>query len=174
MSCEPPGLLQESLGLSGPKCPKSVPRVSPDCQKSPPHTPGTLSGHFVDTSERGARDTPPRTLSRTPPVFGDTLGDTPETLRARRARETLVAGRGVRNACLGVQILTKSKYFGVLALWHLALRNCSDFCDCDAHRRPQKSLAISESLHCDLRLRWKVASDLRFRVAISEPETPSF
>ena len=27
-------------------------------------------------------------------------------------------------------------------------------------------------LHCALR--WKVASDLRFRAAISEPETPSF
>ena len=29
-------------------------------------------------------------------------------------------------------------------------------------------------LHCDLRLRWKVASDLRFRAAMSEPKTPSF
>ena len=29
-------------------------------------------------------------------------------------------------------------------------------------------------LHCDLRMRWKVASDLRFRAAISEPQTPSF
>ena len=29
-------------------------------------------------------------------------------------------------------------------------------------------------LHCDLRVRWKVASDLRFRAAISEPKTPSF
>ena len=28
-------------------------------------------------------------------------------------------------------------------------------------------------LRCDLRLRWKVASDLRFRFAISEPKTPS-
>ena len=26
-------------------------------------------------------------------------------------------------------------------------------------------------LHCDLRLRWKIASDLRFQAAISEPET---
>ena len=47
-------------------------------------------------------------------------------------------------------------------------------CDCDAHRRPQKLLAISETLHCDLRVLWKVASDLRFRVAISEAETLSF
>ena len=46
--------------------------------------------------------------------------------------------------------------------------------DCDALHAPQKSLAISETLHCDLRVRWKVASDLRFRVAISEPETSSF
>ena len=29
-------------------------------------------------------------------------------------------------------------------------------------------------LHCDLRVRWKVASDLRFRAAMSEPKTPSF
>ena len=29
-------------------------------------------------------------------------------------------------------------------------------------------------LHCDLRVRWKVASDLRFRAAISQPKTPSF
>ena len=28
-------------------------------------------------------------------------------------------------------------------------------------------------LHCDLRVRWKVASDLRFRAAISEPKAPS-
>ena len=27
-------------------------------------------------------------------------------------------------------------------------------------------------LHCDVRVRWKVASDLRFRAAISEPKTP--
>ena len=47
-------------------------------------------------------------------------------------------------------------------------------CDCDAPRGPQKSPAISDSLHCDLRVRWKVASDLRFRVAISSYETPSF
>ena len=43
-------------------------------------------------------------------------------------------------------------------------------CDCDAHRGPQKSLAISKTLHCDVGVRWKVASDLRFRVAISEAE----
>ena len=29
-------------------------------------------------------------------------------------------------------------------------------------------------MHCDLRVRWKVASDLRFRAAISESKTPSF
>ena len=28
--------------------------------------------------------------------------------------------------------------------------------------------------HCDLRVRWKVASDLRFRAATCEPKTPSF
>ena len=51
----------------------------------------------------------------------------------------------------------------------LALRNSSDFaiCDCYAHRGPRKSLAISETLHCDLRVRGKVARYLRFRAAIS-------
>ena len=29
-------------------------------------------------------------------------------------------------------------------------------------------------MHCDLRVRWKVASDLRFWAVISEPKTPSF
>ena len=48
------------------------------------------------------------------------------------------------------------------------------FAIADAHRRPQKSLAISETFHCDFRVRWKVASDLRFWVAISEAETPFF
>ena len=74
------------------KCPESVPGVS-----GTPFWPFlTLSGHFLDTPEPGARrapETPRRTLPRTPPVFGDTLGDTPGTLRARRARETPVAGR---------------------------------------------------------------------------------
>ena len=39
-------------------------------------------------------------------------------------------------------------------------------CDCDAHRGPQKSQRFPRQekamLHCDLRVRWKVASDLRF------------
>ena len=42
-------------------------------------------------------------------------------------------------------------------------RNRSDF------RDKRKAM-----LHCDLRVRWKVASDLRFRAAISERKTPSF
>ena len=58
----------------------------------------------------------------------------------------------------------------------LAHRNRSDFaiCDCDAHRGPQKSQRFPRQeqamLHCDLRVRWKVASDLRFQAAISEPK----
>ena len=43
---------------------------------------------------------------------------------------------------------------------------------------PQKSQRFPKQekgmLHCDLRVRWKVASDLRFRAAISAPKTPSF
>ena len=60
----------------------------------------------------------------------------------------------------------------------LAHRNHSDFCDCDAHRGPQKSQRFPRQekamLHCDLRVRWKVASDLRFQAAISEPKNLSF
>ena len=114
----PPACYRSLSGPSGPKCPRSVPEsvpenggvsegvsdgVSkkcppsvPECQKGVPDTPGTLSGHFLDTPEPGARrapETPCRTLPRTPPVFGDTLG----TLRAQRARETPVAGRRDRN-----------------------------------------------------------------------------
>ena len=67
-------------------------------------------------------------------------------------------------------------------LWLEALehRNRSDFCDlrlrCPTRtpdiarfRREEKAM-----LHCDLSVRWKVASDLRFRAAISEPKTSSF
>ena len=38
-------------------------------------------------------------------------------------------------------------------------------------RFPRQDTAM---LHCDLRVRWKVAGDLRYRAAISEPKTPSF
>ena len=38
-------------------------------------------------------------------------------------------------------------------------------------RFPRQEKAM---LHCDLRVRWKVAIDLRFRTAISEPQTYSF
>ena len=61
----------------------------------------------------------------------------------------------------------------------LAHRNRSDFCDLrlrcplrtpEIARFPKQEAAM---MHCDLRVRWKVASDLRFRAAISEPKTPS-
>ena len=58
------------------------------------------------------------------------------------------------------------------------LRRFLRFAICDAHRGPQKSQRFPREekamLHCDLRVQWKVASDLRFRAAISEPQTPSF
>ena len=79
------------LRARAPECPKSVLRVSPECPG-----PGTLSGHFWTLwSPLRAPGTPRRTLPRTPPIFGDTLGDTPGVLRAR---ETPVAGRRDRNA----------------------------------------------------------------------------
>ena len=67
-----------------------------------------------------------------------------------------------------------------LCLYDLAHRNRSDFCDlrlrCPSRtpeiaRFPRQETAM---MHCDSRVRWKVASDLRFRAAISEPKTPSF
>ena len=67
-----------------------------------------------------------------------------------------------------------------IAVAFLAHRNRSDFCDlrlrCPSRtpeiaRFPRQEKAM---LHCDLRVRWKVASDLRFRAAISGPKTPSF
>ena len=62
---------------------------------------------------------------------------------------------------------------------NLAHRNRSDFCDlrlrCPSRtqeiaRFPRQETAMT---HCDLRVRWKVASDLRFQAAISESKTPS-
>ena len=59
-------------------------------------------------------------------------------------------------------------------------RNRSDFCDLrlrcpprtpEIARFPRQEKAM---LHCDLRVRWKVASDLRFRAAMSKRNTPSF
>ena len=68
----------------------------------------------------------------------------------------------------------------VSCFWLLAHRNRSDFGDLRL-RCPSRSPEIARfprqenaMLHCDLRVRWKVASDLRFRAAISEPKTPSF
>ena len=57
-----------SLGPFGPRAPeclKSVPRVSPECQKGVPDTPETLSGHFLDTWCFGPEDH--RVLQGAPP-----------------------------------------------------------------------------------------------------------
>ena len=63
---------------------------------------------------------------------------------------------------------------------NLVHRNRSDFCDLRL-RCPSRTPEIARfqrqlkaMLHCDLRVRWKVASDLRFRAAIFDPKTPSF
>ena len=63
---------------------------------------------------------------------------------------------------------------------NLAHQKRSDFYDlrlrCPS-RTPEIAQCLTEDkamLHCDFRVRWKVASDLRFGAAISEPETPSF
>ena len=78
----------------------------------------------------------------------------------------------------GASLLTARAFLPAVEL--LAHRNRSDFCDlrlrCPSRapeiaRFPRQERAM---MHCDLRLRWKVASDLRFRAAISEPKIPSF
>ena len=58
------------------KCPESVPGVSGTPCWHSGDTFGTLFGHSGAWGPKGPRDTR-RTLRRTPPVFGDTLGDTP-------------------------------------------------------------------------------------------------
>ena len=76
------GVFPGPFGPRAPECPKSVPRVSAECQKGVPDTLRTLSGHFLGTLERGARrapGTPRRTLLEHPPFSGTlsgTLGDT--------------------------------------------------------------------------------------------------
>ena len=62
-----------SLGPFAPlalECPKTVPRVSPECQKGVPDTPGTLSGHFLDSPEPGARRAPETPRKTLPGHFG--------------------------------------------------------------------------------------------------------
>ena len=73
-----------------PECARSVAGVSPECQKGvrtlrghSRDTLGTLFGHSGARGPKGPRDT-----------LRDTPRDTPGTLRARRAQETPVAGRG--------------------------------------------------------------------------------
>ena len=67
-----------------------------------------------------------------------------------------------------------------ICLSSLAHRNRGHSCDLRLRcpSRPQKSQRFPRQekamLHCDLGVRWKVTSDLRFRVAISQPKTPSF
>ena len=80
-----PGCPTECSG-GVPQCPKSVPRVSPECQKLRCHA-GMLSGHFLDTHEPRAGH------SVGHPIFGDTPSDTPGDTGARRVRETPVGGR---------------------------------------------------------------------------------
>ena len=114
--CNAPGLLQESLGPFGPEVfrecpsgclrgsrvskqwPESVPGVSKRC-------PGHSGGHSGAQGAKGPRDTPK-----------DTLG----TLRARRARETPVAARGLCNVRGGK---TFPRLFG-----DFGARGCGDSC----------------------------------------------
>ena len=67
----------------------------------------------------------------------------------------------------------------VLALSLVWFAGATPDYNCDAHRvTPEIASRFPRQdkpmVHCDVRVWWKVASDLRFRAAISEPETPSF
>ena len=119
----PPACYRSLSGPSGPKCPRSVPESVPEnggCPREcPPGGARGPSGPGLRSVQKVSRECPRsvkkvsrtlrdtlgtlfghsgrRTFPRTPPIFGDTLGDTPGTLRARRARETPVAGRRDRN-----------------------------------------------------------------------------
>ena len=101
----PPGSVPENGG-----CPRECPtgclwgplrapssgvskKVSRECPGHLFDTLGTLSGHFLDTPETPSGGTLPRTR----PFSATLSGTLPGTLRARRAPETPVAGRGVRN-----------------------------------------------------------------------------
>ena len=82
------------------------------------------------------------------------------------------ASSGISNHGLETTVYTRLG-FGWIKKAHRNQTNLLISSDCDAHREPQKSLAISEKYkampHWDLRVRWKIASELRFRVVISEP-----
>ena len=77
---------------------------------------------------------------------------------------------------LGLTLIFFPCRFGFLAFffsWKSFL-----FLSVYAHSGPQKSRNFRDKrqqmMHCDLRVRLKVASALRFRAASSEPKTPSF
>ena len=80
---------------------------------------------------------------------------------------------------LGMSLCTRPSE-DVIRCQCLAHRNRSDFCNlrlrCPS-RTPEIARFLRQEkamLHCNARVRWKVASDLRFRAAISEAKTPSF
>ena len=85
-----------------------------------------------------------------------------------------------RSDLLFLKVWAPSTFSKRGSIYLIAHRNRSDVCDlrlrCPSRtpeiaRFPRQEKAM---LHCDLRVRWKVASDLRFRAAIPEPKTPSF
>ena len=54
-----------------------------------------------------------------------------------------------------------------LCPYHTEIALIFAICDCDAHRGPQKSLAISETKESDAALRFQGAMESRWRFAIS-------
>ena len=106
--------------------------------------------------------------------MGSALGGAPESAQ-RLARLGVLQGVLPRALFLLTPHVEHSREHSLGTLAH---RNRSNFCDLRL-RRPSRTPEIARfpkqekaMLHCDLRVRWKVASDSRFQAAISEPKTP--
>ena len=97
----PPACYRSLSGPSGPKCPRSVPKSVPESEGCPGECPTGCSRGPSGPGSGVSKKCPesvPGVSKRCPGHSRDTLGDTPGTLRARRARETPVtAGRQDRN-----------------------------------------------------------------------------
>ena len=76
-----------------------------------------------------------------------------------------------RQSCSVLSLVTSSLCGLSCRLGRVCPRSPSGRAPMRAHQSSSQSVREEQ---CDLRVRWKVASDLRFRAAISEPKTPSF
>ena len=107
------------------KCPESVPKVSKRCPGNSGDTLGTRFGYSRARTQR-APETLCGTLPWTPRFSGTLSGTLPETLWARTARETPVAGWGVRNPRKqGFLSATRSRMVTLIKENLVGAKNCS-------------------------------------------------